>query len=104
MNMDTPHLMWLDSRETLDISELAHISGMNTAELNELISYGALAPRDAAHAEWRFSASYVTPLRTASRLRRDFDLDLFTVVLLLDYLDRIDVLEERIRTLQSQRP
>lgn len=102
MTTDTSRPMWLDAHETLDLPELAHVSGMNTEELHELIAYGAIAPRDATHAEWRFSAACVIPLRKASRLRRDFDLDLFTMSLLLDFLNRIEALEEHVRTLQAK--
>lgn len=103
MNIETSPLTWLDAHETLDLAELAHVSGLNMQELDELIAYGAITPRDATHTTWRFSATCVIPLRKASRLRRDFDLDLFTMGLLLDYLDRIEALEEHIRTLQAKR-
>ena len=46
----------------------------------------------------------VTPLRTAGRLRQDFDLDLFTVAMLLGYLHRIEVLENELRCLQAGQP
>jgi hypothetical protein len=51
---------------------------------------------------WVFSADYVMPLRKAGRLRRDFDLDLFTAGLLLDQLLRIDALETQVRALQAR--
>jgi chaperone modulatory protein CbpM len=44
------------------------------------------------------------PLRTAGKLRQDFDLDLFTVGLLLGYLNRIEALERQVRTLKAQTP
>jgi hypothetical protein len=104
MNPDTSPLMWLDAYETLDVSELARASGMDATALHELVAYGALAPLGSTQAEWRFSAACVMPLRAAGRLQRDFDLDLSAISVLLVYMDRIEVLEEHIRTLRSQRP
>ena len=43
-------------------------------------------------------------LREAARLRAQFDLDLFTVALLLGYLQRIARLEHQLRSLQAHVP
>lgn len=42
--------------------------------------------------------------RSVSRLRLDFDLDLFTVALLIGYLNRIEALERQVQSLQAQLP
>ena len=55
-----------------------------------------------AAAEPVFSAECLPALRRATRLRRDLDLDLFTMALLLQYLDRIEVLEQQLRSLRAQ--
>ena len=44
------------------------------------------------------------PLREAARLRADYDLDLFTVSLLLGYLQRIAQLEQQLRALNAHVP
>lgn len=54
--------------------------------------------------ELMFAAQCIAPLRTAGKLRRDYDLDLFTVVLLLDYLHRIETMEGQLRALQAKNP
>jgi chaperone modulatory protein CbpM len=51
-----------------------------------------------------FSADCVTRMRTASKLRLDFDLDLFAVALLLDHIQRIETLERQVRSLEAQLP
>jgi len=43
-------------------------------------------------------------LRAASKLRLDFDLDLFTVAILLGNLNRIEVLERQVHSLQALLP
>ncbi|MDP1565105.1 MAG: chaperone modulator CbpM [Polaromonas sp.] len=88
---------WLDPRQTVNLSELSLASGMSTAELDELVDYGALIPLESAQPAQVFSAECARPLSRASKLRTDFHLDIFTVVLLLGYLIRIEVLERQAR-------
>lgn len=95
---------WLDAREAVTLAELAQICALSVAELDELMDYGALAPVQGVRQERLFSAECVMPLRTAGKLRQDFDLDLFTVGLLLGYLNRIEALELQVRSLQAHLP
>ncbi|MBA4328093.1 MAG: hypothetical protein C0428_07685 [Polaromonas sp.] len=88
---------WLDPRQTVNLSELALVSGMSTAELDELVGYGALIPLESAQPAQVFSAECARPLSRACKLRTEFHLDIFTVVLLLGYLIRIEVLERQAR-------
>lgn len=95
---------WLDARETVTVPELTRACGLSAAELDELIEYGALTPLRRDHAERIFSAECVVPLRTAGRLRQDFDLDLFAVAILLGYLNRIEELEHEVKSLRAHLP
>lgn len=51
-----------------------------------------------------FSVGCVTRMRAASKLRLDFGLALFAVALLLDHIQRIETLEQQVRSLQAQLP
>ena len=95
---------WLDAREAVTLVELAHICALSVDELDELMDYGALVPMQDDRQERLFSAECAMPLRTAGKLRRDFDLDLFTVGLLLGYLNRIEALERQVQSLQAHLP
>jgi chaperone modulatory protein CbpM len=97
-------ITWLNGRETVTESELSRICAMSRYELDELVYYGALEPMNIAHPERFFCAKCVMPLRTASQLRHDFVLDLFTVAMLLGYLSRIDSLEQQLRALPRTLP
>ena len=88
--------------DSVCLSELCIACAMSAADLHELMDYGALAPLEEAHAEPHFAISYIEPLRTAGILRRDYDLDLFVVVILMDYLQRIVQLEAQLHRLQAQ--
>jgi chaperone modulatory protein CbpM len=101
--MNTPHVewIWLDERESVGLTELSRVCGMSAQELDELVEYGALAPIVSDQPERLFNAACVMPLRTAGKMRTDYDLDLFTVVLLLDSLTRISTLERRVKALEA---
>jgi chaperone modulatory protein CbpM len=95
---------WLDAREVVTLAELARICALSPAELDELVDDGVLVPVEEARQERLFSAECVMPLRTAGKLRQDFDLDLFTVGLLLGYLNRIEALERELRSARTHFP
>jgi len=95
---------WLEATETVSVQELCRSCSLTAEQLDELVGYGALQPVQAAGDEAIFSADCVPLLRTATRMGRDFDLDMFTVGLLLGYLTRIEVLEQHVRSLQALLP
>jgi chaperone modulatory protein CbpM len=93
----------LDTTEVISLTELAQCCGMSAAELDELVDYNALVPL-LQTPERSFSAHWVAPLRTASKMRLDFDLDLFTVAILLEKLIQIELLERQLQSLQAMVP
>ena len=100
-----PHeWIWPEASETISISELSRTCQLSIGDLDELIEYGALAPMQREADELVFSAACAPALRTACKLRQDYDLDLFTVALLMEYLNRIEALEREIRSLHAQLP
>ena len=101
--MTTYHLDAIEpaSDETVDLSELAYAVSMSLAELQELMEYGALRPLASLRTEPVFPMACMAPLRAAGKLRRDYDLDLFVVVIVMDYLSRIEHLESQVRALQA---
>lgn len=104
MNTQASDLSWLVSGEVIALTELAGVCALSTSELDELVEYGALVPLQPAPQARMFSATCVVPLRTACKLRLDFDLDLFTVALILGYLQRIDTLEQQLMSVSAKAP
>ena len=93
-----------DGQESVDLAELANAASMSLDDLRELMEYGALRPLATMRAEPVFSVACMAPLRTAGKLRRDYDLDLFVVVIVMDYLSRIEHLESQVKALQTGSP
>lgn len=97
-------MAWLNARQTVTASELSKVCAMSPADIEELVDYGALLPLIGPEPDHVFSAACVMPLRTASQLRHDFVLDLFTVGVLLCYLTRIESLEQQLQALSTGLP
>lgn len=98
---------WLDARETLSLSDLSSVCALSVEDLVELVDYGALVPLAPVAPDpsaRQFSAQCVTQLRAACQLRVDYDLDLFSVAMLIGYLTRIESLEREVGRLQAHRP
>lgn len=94
--------MILAESVTISLHELAAGSGFSIEELRELVYYGALAPAAESGGDWTFPAACLDRARRAVRLRRDFDLSLSAVSLVLAYLERIEELEARLRQLECR--
>ena len=94
-------LEWVDANAGVELSELARMAEMSIADLNELVEYGALEPLTDCSAPLFFPVDCLSALRTAARLRRDYDMDLFAMAIMLDYLHQIEVLQEQVRLLQA---
>lgn len=95
---------WLEATETVSVQELCQSCCLKREQIDELVGYGALEPVRVEGDETVFSADCLPSLRTATRVGRDFDLDTFTVGLLLGYLIRIDALERHVKSLEAHLP
>ena len=105
MQPNLPEALSLEPGFLVDPVEFAHMCGLSIPEVDELVEYGALAPAVTGSAgRVKFSSALVPPLRRALKLRDDFDLDLFTVSVLVSYLQRIAELEHEVRVLRAHLP
>lgn len=104
MNLQHREWQWMDAGSPLSLMELSTMSSISASEIEELVGYGALHPLNEEQAAPQFSGTCVASLRTAGKLRRDYDLDLFTVVIMMDFLVRIETLESQLTTLRAKQP
>ncbi|HVY05608.1 MAG TPA: chaperone modulator CbpM [Burkholderiales bacterium] len=95
---------WLHESTDISLDDLAEISGLPATTLRELVEYGALVPNDTRSQEWRFTADCVVAVRTAGRLRADFELDANALAIALNLVERIGRLEAELQSLRSQFP
>jgi chaperone modulatory protein CbpM len=110
MRIEITEALWVDEDHQYSLTELVELSGLSTAELQHLVDCDALLPvtvEPAASinaAEVRFSAQCLALVRTASRLRNDFELDANGLTLTLRLLARIRELEAELNDLRAQWP
>ncbi len=95
-------LTWLDHQETVTVAELLRASRLCEDELNDLIGYGALPALSQDRQEQVFSAKLIVPLCKAVQLKQDYDLDTFSVALVLGLLQKIEFLQEQVCLLESR--
>ena len=102
MKLEIAEAVDLDEGGVLTLAQLVELSDLPEMELRALVDYGALTPIDPNAASWMFTASWVVVARTASRLRRDFDLDAYSLSVVLQYAQRVDALEAELRALHAR--
>ena len=102
MSREIAEALSLDERVTLTLDQLVEMSELPVEDLRALVDYGALAPVDPAAAPWTFTASWVVVARTAGRLRRDFELDAYSLSVVLRYAQRVEALEAELRALRAR--
>lgn len=100
MNIEVLDAQWLDLGVELSATELAASSGLSESEVLELVDYGVLVPIDMQAERHMFGGQCVVVVRTACRLRDEFDLDTSAVALAIGLLDRIRGLEAELHELR----
>jgi hypothetical protein len=84
------------SVDYLSEEEVRAMCQMSLAEIMELIDYGVLRSEMELGDVLFFSMPQVHRLQNASQHRRDYDLDLFSVVLVMGYLQEIADLTQQV--------
>lgn len=95
---------WLDTGETISLAQLAELSGFSEEELELLTEYGALPPPDPAVGQPGYRADCLTLARTAARLRKDLELSLEGLSLVMHLLERMHGLEAELVELRAKTP
>jgi chaperone modulatory protein CbpM len=103
MRVELHEMIWFE-QHVLSLPELAELSDLPPAVLEELMDYGAIEPIGPAAGEPRFGAAALRAARVASRLRADFELDTQALAVVLGLLDRVDELRTQLRALQAHQP
>jgi chaperone modulatory protein CbpM len=89
----------IEACESLDLHALSSLCNISPEEVRELVDYGAIKPMNSTTLEIQFSVDYIKPLQSACQIRQDYDFDLFSVVIFLGFLNRIEELETKVQHL-----
>ena len=107
MRIELSEVIWLEEHD-LSLAELAELSGLSTAVLEELVSSGAIEASpgrggDTA-AVGRFGGPAIRVARTARRWLQDFEIDVQGLVLALSLQRRVELLELQLGSLRARMP
>ncbi len=82
------------------IHDVCSICNLTQDEVQELLEYEVISSLKNSEMEQHFSKPIILMLQSANQLRKDYDLDLFTIVLIMEFLHKIQDLENKIESLQ----
>lgn len=84
------------------LEEFIQITDSTEERVIELVEMGWLAPTQTAHQALIFGHADAYKLRKLERLCADFDLHTLAGSIVVDLLERIDILERRLRETQGE--
>ncbi len=91
----------MQSIRYIDFQDLAERCQFSLDELHELLEYGVLPVLHVDSVGLCFPMDCVEPAQKAAQLRRDYALDLFTMGIVMGYLQKIALLERMNASLRS---
>ena len=92
----------LDERTELSLTELSQACSGSTEWVVELVAEGVLEPIGPAQANWRFSGTSLVRARAAMRLQHDLAINVAGIALVLDLMEEIGTLRERLGRIETQ--
>jgi 2-polyprenyl-3-methyl-5-hydroxy-6-metoxy-1,4-benzoquinol methylase len=101
MTLQLIDVLEIEAVERFTFSEVAKLCELSHEETQELIDYGAIKSDDSDENDFFYSTQKLSLLQSACKQRRDYDLDLFSVVICVQYLEHIEDLKRQIESLQA---
>jgi hypothetical protein len=101
MTLPITETLAFQSVERFTFSEVAKLCELSHGETQDLIDYGAIESVDTQDEECIIFLKKISILQSACKQRRDYDLDLFSVVICVQYLEQIADLNHQIESLQA---
>jgi len=87
----------------LTLGDLSRGCAVQAVRIIELVDEGILEPGGNDPREWRFSGSSLQRARVALRLQQDLEVNLSGAALILDLLEQMEQLQNRLRLLERCR-
>lgn len=88
--------MVLDEHTQFTLVELCLLGKTSAEWVIELVDEGVLEPEGATVSDWRFDARALKRLQAVKRLQRDLRINLPGAALVLDLLDEVESLRQRL--------
>ena len=91
----------VETRLEMSLSDLCEVCTVTTERVEQLVDEGLVEPVGREPAEWRFSGHSVRRVVVAERLSRDLRLNAAGAALVLDLLDEVTQLRQRLQRLED---
>lgn len=102
MNQKTWIATPLDQEGPLSLGEICRACGLQADYVIDMVQVGVVEPIEGRHpADWRFHPHAIIRVRRALRLRRDLAVDLGGAALVLDLIEEVRELRQRVQALEG---
>ena len=91
----------IETRREMSLSDLCKVCTVTSERVVQLVDEGLVEPDGRKPAEWRFTGRSVTRVVVAERLSRDLRLNAAGAALVLDLLDEVKQLRQRLIRLEE---
>ena len=91
----------IETRREMSLSDLCEVCTVTSERVVQLVDEGLVEPVGREPAEWRFSGRSVRRVVVAERLSRDLRLNVAGAALVLDLLDEVKQLRQRLLRLEE---
>ena len=91
----------IETRREMSLSDLCKVCTVTSERIVQLVDEGLVEPDGRKPAEWRFSGRSVRRVVVAERLSRDLRLNPAGAALVLDLLDEVKQLRQRLIRLEE---
>lgn len=95
----------LDQEGPLTLGEVCRACDLQADYVIDMVQVGVVEPIEGRQpAEWRFHPHAIVRVRRALRLRRDLAVDLGGAALVLDLIEEVRELRQRVQALEGEPP
>ena len=91
----------IETRREMSLTDLCEVCTVTTERVVQLVDEGLVEPVGREPAEWRFSGRSVRRVVVAERLSRDLRLNAAGAALVLELLDEVKLLRQRLSWLEE---
>ena len=92
----------LDERTEFSLGDVCRACSMHIEWIVTLVEEGVLEPAGRDQASWRFTGTQLRSARTISRLQRDLGVNVEGAALVLELIDELEALRERLAALEDR--
>lgn len=91
----------LEEQIEMTLAELCRACDLTSEKIIELVEHGIVEPRGSQPSHWRFRGVSLRRVRRVQRLERDLGVNLEGAALVLDLLEELEQLRQKLRRFEA---